>query len=325
MPPPPPAGGRRRVVKKISGGGHHGGAWKIAYADFVTAMMALFLVLWLLASTDQKSREEIARYFRTGILPDAELAMSGGAQYVPSIIERESAPPAPESQTISNEATSVQQQIDKLVHNNVGLAELANKVRVTATDEGVLIEVADDKDELLFDSASSSLSGPLEEFLEALAPMLASRTEPIEIQGHTDARPFVSGAGKTNWDLSYERASAARVILEANGIRSDRVVGVIGRGAAVPYDRGDPYAARNRRLSVLLRISPPVSGKPAGGGKGGMAGDLGLGAPGRAAAGADEPADGADRADRADDGADEPIDGGDETDDAGDTRRRRED
>ncbi|HVV87461.1 MAG TPA: flagellar motor protein MotB, partial [Kofleriaceae bacterium] len=263
MPAPVAQPGRRRVIKKVAGHGHHGGAWKIAYADFVTAMMALFLVLWLLASTDQKSRNEIARYFRTGILPDAELAMSGGAQYVPSIIERSPTPPAPQTESISDAASSVKEQIDKLVENHTGLAELANKVRVTATEQGVLIEVVDDKNELLFDSASSRLNHPLEEFLQQLGPILASRREPIEIQGHTDARPFVSGAGKTNWDLSYERADAAREILEQNGLKPERIVGVIGRGSAVPLDQGDPFAARNRRLSVLLRTKPIMTAIPA--------------------------------------------------------------
>jgi chemotaxis protein MotB len=252
--------GRRRVVKKVVAHGHHGGAWKIAYADFVTAMMALFLVLWLLASTDQKSRDEIARYFRTGVLPDAELAMSGGAQYVPSIIERDPTPPRPES-NIGADAASVKAAIDRLVQNNVGLAELGKKVRVQATEEGVLIEIVDDGDELLFDTASARLSAPLQQFLGVIGPLLATRKEPIEIQGHTDARPFVSGAGKTNWDLSYERASAARLILEAHGVRPERVVGVIGRGAAVPLDK-DPYAARNRRLSLLLRSQPAPARAP---------------------------------------------------------------
>ncbi len=251
--------GRRRIIKKVSGGGHHGGAWKVAYADFMTAMMALFLVLWLLASTDQKSRDEIARYFRTGIMPNAEMAMSGGAQLMPSVIEQTGVPPPPESRTIAAETKAVKNEIDRLLANHVGLADLAGKVGVQATDDGVLIEVVDDDNELLFDSASAALRRPLQEFLETLAPVLAKRPEELEIQGHTDARPFVSGAGKTNWDLSYERATAARLILESNGITAERIVGVVGRGAAVPLDRDEPYAARNRRLSVLLRVRPVAS------------------------------------------------------------------
>ncbi len=272
--------GRRRVIKKVSGHGHHGGAWKIAYADFVTAMMALFLVLWLLASTDQSSREEIAQYFRTGILPDGELAMSGGAQPLEAIIPRSPAPPPPETQSIVNDAKTLQQSLDALVENHVELAELAGKVKVQATNDGIIIEAVDDENSLLFDSASAKLNQPLEEFLIALAPVLAGRKEQVEIQGHTDARPFASGAGKTNWDLSYDRATVARKILEANGVKAQRIVGVIGRGAAVPLDASDPYAASNRRLSVLLRNQPvgsppprPAGQKKAGGPMIGRGGD----------------------------------------------------
>ena len=250
---------RRRVIKKVVAHGHHGGAWKIAYADFVTAMMALFLVLWLLASTDPQSRQEIAKYFRTGILPDAEMAMGDGSQYVPSIIERTPQPTPPEEQKII--ANELQGAIDDMVDNHVGLAELANKVKVQVTDDGVLIEIVDDSSELLFDTASARLKAPLQAFLAALGPMLADRTGGLEIQGHTDARPFVSGAGKTNWDLSYERASAARIILERNGIQADRIVGVVGRASSAPIDE-DPYAAQNRRLSLLLRRTPQA-GTPA--------------------------------------------------------------
>ena len=126
----PPAPTRRRVIKKVAAHGHHGGAWKIAYADFVTAMMALFMVLWLLASTDQKTREEISNYFRTGILPDAELAMNGGAQYIPSIIEKAPTPPAPTQQTIDETAQSLQDAIARMAENHIDIAEMAGKVRV---------------------------------------------------------------------------------------------------------------------------------------------------------------------------------------------------
>ena len=252
-PPPAAQASRRKVIKKVAGHGHHGGAWKIAYADFVTAMMALFLVLWLLASTDQQSREEIAKYFRTGILPNADLALNGGAQTRPPIMELAPTPPKPETQTFAKQAHDLQQEIQELVENHIDLEQLADKVRVTVTEEGMLVEIDDDEQSMLFDSASSQLKGPLEDFLKAMAPILASKGKQIEIQGHTDARPFASGAGKTNWDLSYERAAGARTILEANGVPAGKIVGVIGRGAAVPLDPQDPYAARNRRLSLLIR------------------------------------------------------------------------
>ncbi len=257
-----PQPSRRKIIKKSGGHGHHGGAWKIAYADFVTAMMALFMVLWLLASTDSKSRKEIADYFRTGVLPDAELAMNGGATYVPSIMEKSGVPPPHGEQSLDDQARSVQKQIRTMADNHVDLAEVASKVRVVATPEGVLIEVDDSDDGMLFETSSSALKPALRDFLVKLVPVLASRDAPIEIQGHTDAAPFPTGADKTNWELSFERASAARKILERAGLGRDRVVGVIGRGAAVPLLPDAPLSARNRRLSILLRSSPVASGAP---------------------------------------------------------------
>ncbi len=260
MPPPPPAAGRRRVVKKVAGHGHHGGAWKIAYADFVTAMMALFMVLWLLASTDQQSREEISRYFRTGIMPDGELAMNGGAQHVPSIMEKAPAPPPPNQQSIEDDIKTLREAIEHVAENHISISDVAARVRVVATDDGLLIEIVDQEgnQELFFDTSSAQLKPPLVEFLKGLAPVLAARKETIELLGHTDARPFPAGATRTNWELSYERAAAARKVLEGSGVKAERIVGVIGRGASTPLVSNDPYAAQNRRLSVLLRYRPPV-------------------------------------------------------------------
>jgi chemotaxis protein MotB len=264
--PPQPPPSRRRIVKKIAAHGHHGGAWKIAYADFVTAMMALFMVLWLLASTDQKARMEISRYFRSGILPDAEMAMNGGAQYVPAIIEQSPVPPPPDAARLAD-VTSLKDKIMNVTADHAELADIAARVRVVSTSEGTLIEIVDEDGagSLLFDSASARLKPALINFLTVLAPVLAGRPETIEILGHTDARPFVAGATKSNWELSFERAAAARRIFESGGVDPTRIVGVIGRGAATPLDPEHPFAASNRRLSVLLRKHPPSAGvTPAG-------------------------------------------------------------
>lgn len=257
-----PQPGRKRVIKKVAGHGHHGGAWKIAYADFVTAMMALFMVLWLLASTDQKTRDEISNYFRTGILPDSELAMNGGATYVPSIIEKSPVPPPPNKQTLDDTVKSLQEAIAHLAENHVDLAEMAGKIKVVATPEGVQIEANDDDAGMLFDSASSHLKPALEGFLRELTPMLAARTEPIEIQGHTDATKFSRGAGKTNWELSFERATEARKILERNGLDPGRINAVIGRGSTQLAAPGQPYSPKNRRLTILLRMTTAAPAAP---------------------------------------------------------------
>jgi chemotaxis protein MotB len=252
----PPAPAPRRKIKKIVGGhGHHGGAWKVAYADFVTAMMALFMVLWLLASTDPKARHEIANYFRTGILPDGEMAMKNAAQARPSVFEEAPSLQQAHEATLDEQARDLEKAIQELVARDSQLTELAKYVTVRVTPDGVLIEVVDHegKDDLLFDSASARLKPALTHFLGELAPVLAERSNALEVHGNTDARRFVSGANKDNWDLSYERATAARHILENSGVREGQVVGVVASGAAMPYDPNDPIAASNRRLSILLR------------------------------------------------------------------------
>jgi chemotaxis protein MotB len=246
------AASRRRVVKKKVGGhGHHGGAWKVAYADFVTAMMALFMIMWLLASTDAKAREEISQYFRTGILPEGSMAMNDAAQLTPSVIERAPSPPRRES--LEDRVAELKAEIEDMAKINESLAAVAKHVEITITDRGVLLEIVDDENgDLLFDSASSDLKPALAAFLGQLAPTLGAAGTDIEINGHTDARPFVAGAAMTNWDLSYERASVARTILETHGVVPAQITGVIGRAASQLYDPAHPDSARNRRLSILL-------------------------------------------------------------------------
>ncbi len=248
---------KRKVIKKVDGGhGHHGGAWKVAYADFVTAMMALFMVMWLLASTDQNSRKEISNYFRTGIIPEGDMAMNHAAQFQPSVIEAKPLPPPPGEETLDDEKNKVTDAINgklaRLAQADPELAEVIKDVHVQSTPDGILIEAVDAGRDLLFDSSSAKLKEPLERFLRALGPALASMHAPVEISGHTDARPFVAGAGTSNWDLSYQRAAAARDILEANGLKD--ISSVVARGSSHPYVPGDPMAAQNRRLSFLVKF-----------------------------------------------------------------------
>ena len=284
-----------RKFKKVDGGhGHHGGAWKVAYADFVTAMMALFMVMWLLASTDQKSRKEISNYFRTGLMPEVELPSDGSPQttgvFLGAVMP--SPPPSPigkgsgggtsagakngdsESATSENDAPKGDKgdkgpghdarekaaeelvgRLDRLATLDPELAEVMRNVRVSVAPEGVMIEAVDEGRGLLFDVSSSRLNEPLERFLRALAPAISSLDRTIEINGHTDARPFAQGAGISNWDLSYQRAAAARDILEASGVASRLIVGVFARGASQLYLPNDPYAPQNRRLSILVKIA----------------------------------------------------------------------
>ncbi|MGN6107005.1 MAG: flagellar motor protein MotB [Kofleriaceae bacterium] len=249
----------RRYKKIEAAHGHHGGAWKVAYADFVTAMMALFMVLWLLASTDAASRKEISQYFRTGVLPEGDLSMNRAAQITPSVIETSSVPPEQGEESIEDKLETAKQISDKLSRlaaMDSGLADVIKNVNVQVTSEGVRIEAVDGGEGMLFDLSSAQLREPLERFLRAFAPALTRLDKPIEIDGHTDARPFAAGSKLSNWDLSYQRAAAAREILEASGVPPHRIVGVLARGSSQLYVPDQPLAAQNRRLSFLIRTKP---------------------------------------------------------------------
>jgi chemotaxis protein MotB len=269
-----------RKFKKVEGGhGHHGGAWKVAYADFVTAMMALFMVLWLLASTDQKSRAEISNYFRTGIVQVVELPSDGSPQTTSVFIGATVAPPTVAVPSTGNQnmgdrskgdtgtetggprderekaAEDLVGRLDRLAALDPELAAVMQNVHVSVAPEGVVIEAVDEDRGLLFDVSSSRLNEPLERFLRALAPAISALDRTIEINGHTDARPYAAGARVSNWDLSYQRAAAAREILEAGGVASRLIVGVFARGASQLYLPNEPYAPQNRRLSILVKIA----------------------------------------------------------------------
>ncbi|MEO8698400.1 MAG: flagellar motor protein MotB [Kofleriaceae bacterium] len=257
-----------RRFKKVDGGhGHHGGAWKVAYADFVTAMMALFMVLWLLASTDAKSRKEISNYFRSGILPEGDMSMNHASQITPAVIEESGTPPPPDSQkTLDAKADAAKQISDKLgrlAAIDSELAQVIQNVHIEQTADGIVIDTVDDSDGLLFDSASARLSEPLQRFLRAFTPVVVSLNKKLEINGHTDARPFVAGSRLSNWDLSYQRAAAAREIMESSGMPNDTVVGVFARGSTQLYMPEKPYAAQNRRLTFLIKITAKTADAPA--------------------------------------------------------------
>ncbi|TMQ08739.1 MAG: hypothetical protein E6J90_32780 [Deltaproteobacteria bacterium] len=248
-----------RRFKKVDGGhGHHGGAWKVAYADFVTAMMALFMVMWLLASTDQQSRKEISNYFRTGLLPDGDLSMNRAAQITPSVIQTSPSPAQTSEEALDERAEAARElvnRLNRLASVDGELARVMRNVHVEVIQDGILIEAVDEDRGLLFDLASARLNEPLERFLRALGPALGVLDRPIEINGHTDARPFVQGARLSNWDLSYQRAEAAREILEAAGVAPRQITGVFARGASQLYIPSDPLAPQNRRLSILVKIA----------------------------------------------------------------------
>ncbi len=250
------------IKKKAKHAAHHGGAWKVAYADFVTAMMALFIVLWLLTQTDQVSRQRISQYFRTGVLPGGSMVAGHPGGNSPPVgvdifPDGEAGSPGvtaqakAEAKALHALATSVEQMLQE-VTKDPALAPMSAHVSVKVLDEGALIELVDGGDNFLFSVSSSELKPGADTFLQRLGPLLGSVHNKIEIHGHTDARPFDPQSGKTNWDLSFERADKARRVLEANGVASGQINGVLAHADSALYNSDAPYAAENRRLAILV-------------------------------------------------------------------------
>jgi chemotaxis protein MotB len=245
------------IKKKAKGHGHHGGAWKVAYADFVTAMMALFIVLWLLTQSDQASKEKIAEYFRTGSLPGGALLIGKpGGNTPPQPINLFPDGPgqtaaAAETKELKALAKAVRRIMER-ANRNPAMAALGKHVRVRVVSDGALIELVEGGDNFLFNVASSELKPGAIEILDQLAPMLSGLENKIEIHGHTDARPFGAGSKTTNWQLSFERGDQARRVLESKGVEKGKIQSVLAHADTALYNPDDPLAPENRRLSILV-------------------------------------------------------------------------
>jgi chemotaxis protein MotB len=241
------------VTKKVKGhAAHHGGAWKVAYADFVTAMMALFMVLWLLSQTDVETRQKLSEYFRTGMFSGApSLVMGGTGINETGFLDAKGGVLQFEQKTLLTGADSVKEALMQAEQTNSQLSGLMQQVDIQVTEQGLLIQILDGGEDLLFDLSSSELKPRLKALLEAIAPVLGELRNQIQVHGHTDARPFPAGVTRSNWDLSYERANSARKVLDEHGLRPGQVSGVFSHASSSPYVRDDPFSPKNRRLAIL--------------------------------------------------------------------------
>ena len=266
---PPPV-----IVKKVTvvAGGHHGGAWKVAYADFVTAMMAFFLLLWLLGATNEKQRKGLADYFTptlvkmreesagaNGLLGGSSITdvdnypNRGGQTGTKSItIPRDASGGPKEGAGKLSRAQRTRKEIQKKLQASEQLRRLAKQVRLVDTSEGVRIDLVDDADFAMFRLGTTILTEDARQLLGAIASGVAGNSGKLTIRGHTDALPWRPGIKGNNWSLSAGRAEATRQSLLAQGISEDRfkrIEGVADRELLIPTDPQDP---RNRRISVLL-------------------------------------------------------------------------
>jgi chemotaxis protein MotB len=251
------------IKKKAKGHAAHGAAWKVAYADFVTAMMALFIVLWLLSQTDQKIKKSLSDYFRTGVFSGAPSLLEGGNGVADrGYVDTADSPPTIEPIMLERDAESVRGALGRALAQPE-LKGLSNMVTVKVTDAGILIQIAEGRDDMLFDLSSSDLKPALVKLLGELAPTLAQVGYLIELHGHTDARPFAAGSGRNNWALSFQRAERARIELEKGGVPPELIGGVYAHGATTPIDAKDPKSPMNRRLAIFARRVVKVAGPKA--------------------------------------------------------------
>ncbi len=267
------------IVKKIKKGGHahHGGAWKIAYADFVTAMMAFFLLMWLLGSTTEGDRKGIADYFSSPLkiallsggsgAGDASHVIKGGGtdltrttgQVRNGDIEAERKTinlQALKEQAAREEAASLEglkQRIEQSVTNNPLLVQFRSQIRIDITQDGLRIQIVDEHNRPMFDSGSALVKEYMRTILREIGKVLSEVNNKVTLAGHTDAAAYSSGErGYSNWELSADRANASRRELVAGGLREGQVVRVLGLASSSLLDKDNPLNPINRRISIIV-------------------------------------------------------------------------
>jgi chemotaxis protein MotB len=227
------------IKKKVSHGGHHGGAWKVAYADFVTAMMALFIVLWLMSSSEQV-RKAISAYFQdpSGTGKQAGSASAGTGETL-SVSE--------------DNMENLKDQLEQALKKSPEFEKLKDYVQMSVSGEGLRVELLESEKGMFFQSGSPAPTGVGEELIKRLAQQLATLPNDVLIEGHTDAHPFTGRADYSNWELSTDRANAARRLMESSGLRPGQGTQVRGFADQNLRDKEHPEAASNRRVSVIVR------------------------------------------------------------------------
>jgi chemotaxis protein MotB len=229
------------VIKKKGGGhgGHHGGAWKVAYADFVTAMMALFIVLWLMNSSNQ-IKVAVGGYFKdpTGTSKKVGSNQTGSGENF--TLTKDNMP-------------KLKEELQKAVREISNFDKLKNQISMTVTSEGLRIELLESSSGTFFESGKPGLNNDGREILAALAQQLGSLPNHVSIEGHTDAKPYAGNSDYGNWELSADRANAARRIMQAAGLRSDQISQIRGYADQKPRVPTNPLEPSNRRISLIVQ------------------------------------------------------------------------
>jgi chemotaxis protein MotB len=257
-------------IKKVAGG-HHGGAWKIAYADFVTAMMAFFLLMWLLGSSTKSQLEGISEYFKTPL----KVAMMGGSSIgeTSSVlkgggtdltrqhgeVKKGEIKDDIKAKKIIKERVEriklegLKKKIEEAIENNPSLKKFSNQLLLDITSDGLRIQIVDEQNRPMFALGKAELQPYTKTILREIGKMLNDVENKISLSGHTDAKPFPSGdKGYSNWELSADRANASRRELIIGGMDTNKVLQVIGLSSAVLFDKNEPLNPINRRISIVV-------------------------------------------------------------------------
>jgi chemotaxis protein MotB len=284
------------IIKKIrkQAAGHHGGAWKVAYADFVTAMMAFFMVMWLVASVTKEQRAAIFDYFNDPSMEQGKSVKPSPGQVGPggastSVINmgggldarrsasalstgvgtpvNSDAPPTPTTAQLpsSEEAArklteaadhkkleTLMQELRQAIDMSQALKPFKDQLLLDITPEGLRIQIVDAQNRPMFDLGSAKLKDYTGQILHELAPYLSSVPNRISVSGHTDTTPYAAAKGETNWDLSADRANAARRALEGGGLSTDKIARIVGLSSSVLFDKDNPRNPINRRISIIV-------------------------------------------------------------------------
>lgn len=264
-------------IKKVSGG-HHGGAWKIAYADFVTAMMAFFLLMWLLGSSSKSQLEGISEYFKTPLkvalqggpaiaASDSLLKNTGGRDLTKKQgqVKPIDGPKGKEKSVDIKDAKEalkkaeeakleqLKQKIEKAIEESETLSKFKDQLLLDITPDGLRIQVVDDQNRAMFQSSKAELEPYAKEILHEIGKMLNGVENKISISGHTDAAPYSTGnKGYSNWELSSDRANSSRRELISGGMDEAKLLRVVGLASASLFDKENPFNPSNRRISLIV-------------------------------------------------------------------------
>jgi chemotaxis protein MotB len=243
------------IIKKIKKGhgGAHGGAWKVAYADFVTAMMALFLLLWILASANPSQKQALAQYFRDPGVFETSTG-GGGTNPVAQFFGETGVLDAMQGLLPQNPIQGLKEQIEEELRHLPEFPDIKDQIVMKITAEGLLIELIDkdNKDKAFFDLSSAELKPALRHIIEKIVQQISPLPNKIAIGGHTDARPFRNKSFYSNWELSAARALNTRRAMEEMGLPSGRVERVVGYADSALLVTDDPLNPANRRISLLI-------------------------------------------------------------------------